>query len=333
SMPNARGGGAEPAGADREAASACAESDMDSHPVGDADPLDDTDLDDEPPAVGAARAPGPIGRSGGLRLLARLATVAGADARPGILAGWGPVHAELARTIATTPGARWWYVLANPDGSPAAIGRIRTRPNPTTVTSDADVDTVCGLPRRGRRPLEVWLQVTHDTLAELAAQPPPGWQPVLDEITTALATNPGGPPNTNPTARLPGAALRRWLHVRDHTCVFPICGVPAHRSDADHTTEHANGGPTIDANLASACRPRQRRRVAGWSVKVPAPGHVAWTRPSGHTYTRQPPERLDRLPGPMPHPPRAAAAAHDPLPSALHGRAGACMAPAPARPR
>src|SRR5690606_30897378 len=123
-LPNARGGGAEPVVADRESASACAESDMDSHPVGDADPLDDTDPDDEPPsATGAFRAPGLIGRSGGLRLLARLATVAGADGRPGILAGWGPVHAELARTIATSPGARWWYVLVHPDGSPAAIGR------------------------------------------------------------------------------------------------------------------------------------------------------------------------------------------------------------------
>src|SRR5690606_10334252 len=137
-LPNARGGGAGPAVADRESASACAESDMDSRLVGDADTSDDTDPDDEPPAVGAARAPGLIGRSRGLRLLARLATVAGADARPGILAGWGPVHAELARTIATSPGARWWYVLANPDGSPAAIGRIRTRPDPATVTSDAD---------------------------------------------------------------------------------------------------------------------------------------------------------------------------------------------------
>src|SRR5690606_33122402 len=120
-LPNARGGGAGPAVADRESASASAEADMDSRLVGGADTSDDTDPDDEPPAVGAARAPGLIGRSGGLRLLARLATVAGADARPGILAGWGPVHAELARTIATSPGARWWYVLANPDGSPAAI--------------------------------------------------------------------------------------------------------------------------------------------------------------------------------------------------------------------
>src|SRR5690606_40707690 len=133
-LPNARGGRAGPAVSDP--ASACAESDMDSHAAGDADTSDDTDPDDAPSAMGAARAPGLIGRSGGLRLLARLATVAGADARPGILAGWGPVHAELARTIATSPGARWWYVLADPDGSPAAIGRIRTRPNPASVLQE-----------------------------------------------------------------------------------------------------------------------------------------------------------------------------------------------------
>src|SRR5690606_26998157 len=125
---------AEPGGADSETAPSPVKSDMDSRPVDAADPLDDTDPDDEPSAMGAFRAPGLIGRSGGLRLLARLATVAGVDARPGILAGWGPVHAELVRTIATSPGARWWYVLANPDGSPAAIGRIRTRPDPATVT-------------------------------------------------------------------------------------------------------------------------------------------------------------------------------------------------------
>src|SRR5690606_25423142 len=131
-LPNAGGGGAGLAVAGSESASAGDESDVDSDPG--ADLPDDTDPDDEPSAMGAFRAPGLIGRSGGLRLLARLATVAGADARPGILAGWGPVHAELARTIATSPGARWRYVLANPDGSPAAIGRIRTRPDPATVT-------------------------------------------------------------------------------------------------------------------------------------------------------------------------------------------------------
>src|SRR4030095_6677538 len=82
---------------------------------------------------------------------------------------------------------------------------------------------------------------------------PPGWDRVIAEITTRTQAD-AGAPNADPAARLPGAALRRWVHLPDRTCVFPGCRVPAHRADADHTTEHARGGPTTDDNLGSACR-------------------------------------------------------------------------------
>src|SRR5690606_35633825 len=205
--------------------------------------------------------------------------------------GWGPVPADLARTIATNPAARWWYVLVNPDGTPAAIGPIHTRP--TTVSSGFQLGTgidseTGGGRRRGNCRLHVWLQITQQTLDELAAQPPPGWEQVIGEITTSLAANPAGPPDGDPTARLPGAALRRWLHVRDHTCTFPTCGVPAHRSEPDHTHEHSRGGPTTHTNLASACKPHHRLRDGGWTVRQLRPGVVEWTSPSGHTYTRAP---------------------------------------------
>src|SRR5262245_47590935 len=48
---------------------------------------------DEPPAPTAAGGAGESHTSG-LRLLVRVATLAGADQRPGELLGWGPVHAE-----------------------------------------------------------------------------------------------------------------------------------------------------------------------------------------------------------------------------------------------
>src|SRR5690606_29589569 len=109
---------------------------------------------------------------------------------------------------------------------------------------------------------------------------------------------------------------------------------PAHRSDAGHASEHAKGGPTIDANLAAACRPHHRLREVGWSVKQPKPGHVAWTSPSGHTYMRQPPESLDRLPDPMPHPSSATEPDNDnDLPSELDWRTDTCMTPEPAKPQ
>src|SRR5690606_29360303 len=77
-----------------------------------------------------------------------------------------------------------------------------------------------------------------------------------------------------------------------------------------------------------------RLREAGWTVKQPKPGHVAWTSPSGHTYTRQPPESLDQLPDPMPHPPSATETNNDDyLPSELDWRTDTCMTPEPAKPQ
>ena len=232
---------------------------------------------------------GAVGRSSGLRLLVRLATLAGADQRPGDLIGSGPVHAELARAIANTPGASWWYVVKNPDGSPLAIGQVRSRPDGPAPGG------------RGYPGLQVWIQVNQTTLDTLARQThPPGWGRVIAEIIAKAGIN-TGPPNGDPTARLPGAALRRWITIRDRTCQFPGCRVPAHRSDADHSVEHSEGGPTIDTNLVPACRHDHRlRHDGGWSVSHTTPGHVTWTSRLGHTYDRQPPPDLDDLPEPMP---------------------------------
>ena len=238
---------------------------------------------DEPTGGGTAR------RDTGLRLLMQLATLAGADQRPAELLGWGAVHAELARTMAHAPGASWWYVLTGPDGAPQSIGRIRRRPD--------ERPPGC----RGHRGLQVWLKVTKDTLDYLAQlRHPPGWDRVLAEIIATADAN-AGPPNGDPSARLPGAALRRWIQIRDRSCEFPGCRVPAHRADADHSTEHAQGGQTIDANLGPACRHDHRlRHAGGWTLSQPTPGQFAWTSRFGHTYLRQPPPDLDDLPEPMP---------------------------------
>ncbi|MCI0686157.1 MAG: 13E12 repeat family protein, partial [Sporichthyaceae bacterium] len=80
------------------------------------------------PGDGGPDRSGAVGRGSGLRLLVRLATLAEADQRPGDLVGSGPVHAELARAMANTPGASWWYALTNPAGAPLAIGSVRSRP-------------------------------------------------------------------------------------------------------------------------------------------------------------------------------------------------------------
>ena len=232
-----------------------------------------------------------IGRRGGLRLSAGLLTVMGGDQRPADLAGWGPVHAELAADLALRLGS-WWCVLVGPDGTPQTIVAIRHRP--TTTGPDR------------RLVGEVWLHTDEATLrlAQGLARTGlinPGWVDVLAEITRKLATTPAGPPNGDPTARLPGAALRRWIHLRDTRCTFPGCRAPAHRTDTDHTLERAKGGATVDTGLAAACRHDHRlRHQGGWHVEHHQPGQITWTSPLGRTYQRHRTPGLLDPPNPRP---------------------------------
>jgi hypothetical protein len=234
-----------------------------------------------------------------LRLWAGLLTVLGGDQRPGELLGWGPVHAELVRDLALSLPS-WWCVLTGEDGAPRAVVPIRRRPPPTPGTGIAAAATP------GRRVGECWLGVDADTLrlltvADRAGMIEPGWSRVLAEITTSLAAAATGPPNGDPTARLPGAALRRWIHIRDRRCSFPGCRAPAHRVDADHTIEHARGGETVDTGLGPACRhDHLLRHEGGWTVTQTRPGHVVWTSPLGLKYERPPPVDLHDLPEPRP---------------------------------
>ena len=234
-------------------------------------------------------------RGRGLRLLTGLGTIAGLDRHTSQLLGWGPLHAELARTISSTPHASWWYVLVEADGTPLDVGPIRRRPRrpwaPGPAPHYRDVD------------VEIWLQVTRDDLARLLDQPPPGWGPLLTNLAHRIANRPGAPPNGDPTDRLPNAALRRWIYIRDQRCVFPGCRVAPHRGEVDHTVEHATGGPTSDTNLASTCSVDHRlRHRGGWSVTQPKPGHVTWSGPLGHSYHRTPPPGPDQALAPMPNP-------------------------------
>ena len=150
----------------------------------------------------------------------------------------------------------------------------------------------------------MWIQVTPDTLTALtqSADPDTAWSGVIAEITAKTSTARRGPPTGDQTARLPGAALRRWIHIRHRYCVFPGCRAPAHRGDADHSVQHARGGATVENNLTPPCRHDHRlRHDGGWTLKQTAPGHVTWTSRLGHTYHRRPPPGLlTDLPEPMP---------------------------------
>jgi hypothetical protein len=218
-------------------------------------------------------------RGRGLRLQTALTTLIGSDRRPVELLGWGPQPAEIGRRIAATTGASWWWVLTTTDGYPLDVGSIRQRP--TISYTDDPAPTYPNV--------EAWIQFTPGELAALTKDPPRGWEQVIDEINHRLAHSPGGPPNGDPNARVPGAALRRWLHIRDGSCVFCHCSVAPHHCDADHSIDYAKRGPTVDTNLGPLCDPHHDLKTNhGWTVQQPEPGHFIWTSPIGAVYHRPP---------------------------------------------
>jgi hypothetical protein len=231
----------------------------------------------------------------GLRLWVGLGTVAGRDRRPAELLGWGLVHAELARQIAAAPTAAWWYVLVDRRGRPLHVAPVRRRPTqPWWDGQPSDIDGV-----------QVWLQLTAAELAELAAHPPPGWARIIGDIHHRVTHAPSGPPTGDPADRFPGPGLRRYLAIRDRRCAFPGCRIPSHRCQADHTIDHARGGPTVEANLASICAGDHALKTNhGWHARQLTPGHLIWTSPLGHEYERRPPRGPARARAPMANPSR-----------------------------
>lgn len=108
---------------------------------------------------------------------------------------------------------------------------------------------------------------------------------------------------TDATRRAPGAALRRYLEIRDRYCIMIGCRAPAHTADKDHTLDHAKDGLTIAPNLGDACRHDHRLKgEGGWTLHQPEAGVFRWTSRLGHTYHRRPPAIIEPLPDPIPRP-------------------------------
>ncbi|MGH3980049.1 MAG: HNH endonuclease signature motif containing protein, partial [Pseudonocardiaceae bacterium] len=105
----------------------------------------------------------------------------------------------------------------------------------------------------------------------------------------------------------PPPSLAEHVIVRDQTCRFPGCRIPAHRCDLDHSIAHdpqAGQGPTSDDNLNAKCRTHHRvKQAPGWSVTRHPDGCVTWRTPSGHEYTSTPSPVIEpETPRPPPDP-------------------------------
>jgi hypothetical protein len=88
----------------------------------------------------------------------------------------------------------------------------------------------------------------------------------------------------------PSKHLRRHLRARDTRCRFPGCGIPARKSDLDHTQAASTGGTTTHTNLATLCRRHHTlKHHTPWHVEQRQNGVLVWTSPTGRTYTDTPP--------------------------------------------
>jgi hypothetical protein len=163
----------------------------------------------------------------GLELRVRLSTLLGRDQYPAELAGWGPLHAELARDLARDlGGAQWRFAITDEDGQLISCGITRARPTATPARA-----AVC------RAIVELQVPVT--ALRALTTDPttPAGGTTVVADLVRQFDHHTPGDSRyvTDADRRTPGAGLGRYLEIRDRYCIMIGCRAPAHTVDKDHT--------------------------------------------------------------------------------------------------
>ena len=93
------------------------------------------------------------------------------------------------------------------------------------------------------------------------------------------------PPEQDPRARFPNAAMTAWIRARDRTCRARGCRIPARACHLDHTIDHAHGGPTSHNDLGPLCgRHHIMKHKGGWKLYQPKPGHFIWISPHNRIY-------------------------------------------------
>jgi hypothetical protein len=92
----------------------------------------------------------------------------------------------------------------------------------------------------------------------------------------------------------PSEALRRRVRMRDRTCRFPGCTVPAENCELDHVipfnhADPAAGGPTAEWNLADLCKGHHLEKTFGlWTYRPGPDGELIITTDTGHEYRTYP---------------------------------------------
>lgn len=170
------------------------------------------------------------------------------DRFPAELAGWGPIHADYARTLVADLGeAQWRYVVVDDNGGFTISGLTNVRPvgsEPRRRRTKATIAVLIPI-RLLRRFASHVLPATADSCAYEA------WRPVVLDIARRVLD----PDESRLTAprdvyrRYPRRGLRRDVIASLHHCVGVGCRAPSSRVDLDHPLDHGKGGLTSLRNF------------------------------------------------------------------------------------
>ncbi len=115
------------------------------------------------------------------------------------------------------------------------------------------------------------------------------WRHVLTSRTTGAVLDVGT------LSYRPPAALDRHVRLRDGTCRFPGCAVPAAECDLDHLIPFPQG-PTSADNLHALCRRHHGlKHDGGWHLQATPDGGLHWTSPQGARATSHPDDNHTRV--------------------------------------
>lgn len=232
-------------------------------------------------------------------------TGAGTGAEPAELTWAGHVTrsqaVELALAATDDTNAAWNIIVTDDEGVAIAFTTLRRpvrgqhAPGPVaevTLTITASLaEYLSGDPRRlAARSLGDDPRAAR--LAQLLADAIPAATKAAAEadVRALLDAEAGGCAHTQESKGYPVPdSMRRWLDIRNRTCVNPTCRRPARRCDQDHTVAYHKGGRTCPCNLGPHCRSdHQLKQIPGWSLSQPKPGHFALRTPAGLTYYTAP---------------------------------------------
>jgi hypothetical protein len=182
-----------------------------------------------------------------VNLTVPLGSAFGSSDAPGVVAGFGPIDAPLARQLldaaATDPATRFCLTLTGEDGQAIGHGCARGPGGLRDLTTRSLSLTITPL--------------AHDQCDHRYQEP--GYRP--------------------------SRRLQHLIWARTPTCTAPGCRRPAARCDLDHTTPYDQGGRTCECDLAPLCRHHHRcKQSQGWRLEQTRPGVMHWTTPAGRRY-------------------------------------------------